>query len=38
MLVENIHHVNGLHSYLLQTSLGKAACVAAFLSELVHNI
>lgn len=30
--------VNDLHSCLLQTSLDKAACVAAFLYELVHNI
>lgn len=27
-----------LRSCLLQTSLDKAACVAAFLYELVHNI
>lgn len=30
--------VSDLHSCLLQTSLDKAACVAAFLYELVHNI
>lgn len=35
--VKEVNFFN-LHSCLLQTSLDKAACVAAFLYELVHNI
>jgi len=34
---KNLQESN-LRSCLLQTSLDKAACVAAFLYELVHNI
>lgn len=37
-ILKNNLQVSDLHSCLLQTSLDKAACVAAFLYELVHNI